>query len=124
MRLYLRVSAEVPARYWFVDDCGTFLTQRPNEGAALNIGKGGMELVGKSAPPELDGDILGQFVAVIAEIILPNHTDPIRAMGRVVWMTPDKSEPSKCQFGIEFREMIRADADRIVDYIINDRIKS
>ncbi|MGH7198578.1 MAG: PilZ domain-containing protein [Candidatus Omnitrophota bacterium] len=83
---------------------------KPTVSFIRNIGGGGVRFVAKD---ELrPGDLLD------IRIEIPNVTDPVRAVGEVVWYTEsDDRRREAGEAGIKFREIDPKDLHRILEYV-------
>ena len=52
------------------------------------------------------------------QIKLPNLPGPIRALCRVVWLSPVEDEDDTYAMGVEFYSITETDRDAVTDFII------
>ena len=121
-RRSIRVNTALSIEYQYLGESAELLESGRRRGEACNISRGGMELQVDVPPESIASKVLQRLLPVYVEVPLPNSNTPVRTVGRVAWLQPRTVTPPKYRMGLEFREMTRADEDRIVRYIIDQRI--
>lgn len=117
-RQFIRVSTEVPVRYKFIEVAGGKRGDVAHEGTTANLSAAGMLLHGQV--PELGWviELLTQRLVLGTNLMLPGEAEPIRALSRVVWVETVDEATKRCAMGLVFREITKADQDRVFRFVI------
>ena len=116
-REFVRVSARVPVSFRLLEDGQASGPTR--EGVTENLSAGGL-LIHARFPEE---DVLARAVqgrsALAFHFSLPeDKAEPIRGVGRLVWVEAVSGEAGACRMGVRFRELLARDRDRIIAFVV------
>lgn len=118
-RQFVRVPVNVPVDYRFVrQDSDTPISVAMLNGHTINIGAGGLLLVGQIPDRDLIADLLMRKVVVALSIRLPRQ-QPIQALGRVAWVEAIDQTQMTCSIGLTFKEITAQSQDDLFRFIIN-----
>ncbi len=122
-REFVRVGVAVPVQY-------RLIAQVPDvkvpadllEGETLNIGAGGLLLLGPIPDPAVVADLLLQKVVIGVRIFLPGEDKPVEALGRVAWLESIDQDKKRCSLGLSFKEITSESQDILFRFIISSRM--
>ena len=121
-RGFVRVSTEVAVRYRFLSHDPAFEATEGHEGVTRDLSGGGLLLEVKVGDPDWIPGLLTERVFFGVEIDLPGEAEPVRALTRAAWVQSAKGEEKSCLVGLRFKEITRADLDRIFDFVIKKKL--
>ena len=106
-RKYIRLHASIGVSYRLI---GKDKKATPDLSIVKNIGGGGVRIFAKG--DLRNGDLLE------LDIQIPHLSDPIRAIGEVVWFNALKSKEREFrEAGVRFREIAPKDLHHILEYV-------
>ena len=118
-REYFRLPLGVNVEYKFLtreiagsDSGATY------QGITTDLSAGGMLLHARLPDRNWLGDLLSQERFIGMQIKLPNLPGPIRALCRVVWLSPVEDEGETYAMGVEFHSITESDRDTVTEFII------
>ncbi len=121
-RQFIRVSAEVPVRFKFIETGGEKRDASAHEGTTTNLSAAGMLLLGKVPVLAWIIDLLTQKLVMGVNLLLPGDERPVRALARVVWVETIDEATQRCAMGVLFREIEKEDQDRIFRFVIRSQM--
>ncbi len=120
-RRYVRISppSSIRVRYRFVEG-DSEPNRSPEDTLSNSVSGGGLFLELSSMEPRAVEELLRGEKKLSLEIILPNLAEPIKALGKVVWME-GKKEGDRHFYGagVSFIRIDEDDRDEIINYIID-----
>ena len=122
-REFVRVGVAVPVTYRLISQSpDVTVSDEYLEGETLNIGAGGVLLVGPMPNAEVVTELLMQRVVVGVRIFLPGEEKPVEALARVAWLEAIDQETKRCSLGLAFKEITSDAQDTIFRFIIGSRM--
>lgn len=119
-REFVRVKAEVPVRYRFLSHDPAFQASQVFEGVTNDLSGGGLMLRAKVPDTDWIAGLLTERIFLGVEIQLPGASEPVRALTRAAWVqAPIQGSGDQCLIGLRFKEITRADLDRIFKFVID-----
>ena len=119
-RQFVRVPANIKVGYRFISQGGAApVPDTAFTGHTVNLGAGGLLLVGHVPDNDLIADLLMRRVSVVLDIHLPKAGHSIRALARVAWLEAIDPTNNTCPMGLTFKEITASDQDELFRFIIN-----
>jgi c-di-GMP-binding flagellar brake protein YcgR len=124
-REFVRVRVQIPVRYKFLSKVRSGAEMDVvYEGSTMNLGGGGLLLLGKIPVLEWIPEVLMQKIVLGVNLLLPQDESPIKALTRVAWVETFDETTMKCNLGLKFKEITQADKDRIFKFVIKVQMPS
>ena len=120
-RRYVRVDAEVPVRYKFFSQEDDLALGEEFEGKTKNVSAGGILLTVRIPNMDWITSLLRQKMYLGIKLELPDR-EPVRTLARVAWVGSMDEETQTCALGLSFKEITKADQDKLFEYIIASRM--
>lgn len=120
-REFVRINISLPVRYKFLSPGADKKSDDVFNGTTTNLSAGGMLLVGKIPSDDWLGDLLLQRVVLGINVLLPESQEPIKLLARVRWIE-SLTVQNECAMGLIYKEIKRADQDKIVQLIIRSQM--
>jgi len=116
VRIFLNTPIQV--KYHFIRDYDD-QSESPGDALSSNISGGGLFLELPHLETKTQEELLKGEKKLFLEILLPNTTEPIKALGKVAWME-EKEERGKALHGagVTFISIDEDDREKIINYII------
>ena len=123
-REFVRIRSNLAVRYKFLRGSGEDMDSEIHEGITRNISGGGLLLEGRVPDVKWIPELLMQKAVVGINLVLPDATEPVKALTRVAWIESLDESSKKCSIGLAFREITREHQDKIFKYIIKAQMPS
>lgn len=109
----------LPVRYKFLSKRqGGPLVDDIFEGVTCDVNSAGMRLEGRIPYPAWTTDMLTREIYLGINIMLPGAEEPIKALGRVIWIEAwEEDEGKPTGMGVKFRDIASADRLRLSEVI-------
>ncbi len=118
-REYFRLPLAINVEYKFLTrEISGSDSNATYQGTTSDLSAGGMLLQARLPDRNWLGDLLSQKRFMGMQIKLPNLPGPIRALCRVVWLSPVEDEDDTYDMGVEFYSITETDRDAVTDFII------
>lgn len=124
-REFIRTKVVLPVKYKFLchyrqdAELGNVY-----DGKTHNISSKGLLLEGRIPNFDWLPELLMHKMAVGMNIMIPNQANPVKALGRIVWIETIDQQTLSCKVGIQFREISKEHEDMIVKYVIHCQMPS
>jgi c-di-GMP-binding flagellar brake protein YcgR len=124
-REFVRVRIQIPVRYKFLSKVRHDpALEEIYEGTTMNLGGGGLLLLGRIPVVDWIPDLLMQKIVIGVNLLLPQEEAPIKALTRVAWVETFDEQTMKCNLGLKFKEVTQQDKDRIFKFVIKVQMPS
>jgi len=122
-REFVRVKAEIPVRYRFLSHDPAFPGSEVLEGVTSDMSGGGLLLRARVPDPDWIAGLLTERIFIGIELQLPDRPEPVRALTRAAWVQAAvQGSPDLCLIGLRFKEITRADLDRVFRFVIDKEL--
>ncbi len=119
---FANVHTEVPVRYKFVSKTIPLKDDTVHVGRSKDFSSAGIAVVGKCPDDPLLGYLIRGEVFVGLNIVLPNREEPVKVLGRLIWLEVDEEAQGRCRMGLRFVEIDKESKDALVRFSIRSQI--
>ncbi len=122
-RRFVRWHGELPAEFVIFSDMIIPDVPTKTEGTLRDLSATGLRAVIKNIYNTQEEGLATGAVKVGAILRLSKSDQPVKAIGKVVWMSDETDEPSTKVIGIEFSDITITGQDAIKSFVIDFYVK-